>query len=65
MNTRTPEQTEIELARVLPQRYWLEINDLFVRFGQTTCRPVGPRCQVCRLRDDCKYYREVVLREGN
>jgi len=61
VNTRTPEQTEIELARVLPQRYWLEINDLFVRFGQTTCRPVGPRCGVCLLRDDCRYYREVVL----
>jgi endonuclease-3 len=59
VNTRTPEQTEQELARVLPQRYWLEINDLFVRFGQTTCRPIGPRCQVCRLRDDCKYYRDV------
>jgi endonuclease III len=64
VNTRTPEQTETELARVLPKRYWLEINDLFVRFGQTTCRPIGPRCQVCRLRDDCKYYREVESRRG-
>jgi endonuclease III len=65
VNTRTPEQTETELARVLPQRYWLEINDLFVRFGQTTCRPIGPRCDACRLRDDCRYYREIVLRKGS
>ena len=24
VNTRTPEQTEIELARVLPKRFWLK-----------------------------------------
>jgi endonuclease-3 len=60
VETRTPEQTEIELAKTLPKKYWIEINDLFVRFGQTICRPIGPRCGVCRLRDDCKYFREVV-----
>jgi endonuclease III len=64
VSTRTPEQTEIELAKVLPKRFWMEINDLFVRFGQTTCRPIGPRCNVCRLRDECKYYRDVVARSA-
>jgi endonuclease III len=64
VNTRTPEQTEVELARTLPRRYWLEINDLFVRFGQTVCLPLGPRCNICRLRTDCRYYREVVSKKG-
>ncbi len=58
--TKQPEETEMELVRKVPLRYWLELNDLFVRFGQTTCKPIGPRCDICTLRPVCKYYREVV-----
>jgi endonuclease-3 len=60
VDTTTPEQTEAELVKKVPKRYWLELNDLFVRFGQTTCKPIGPRCGECTLRARCRYYREVV-----
>jgi endonuclease III len=60
VETKTPEETEAELVREVPRRYWLRLNDLFVRFGQTTCKPIGPRCGVCTLRAGCRYYREVV-----
>ena len=60
VTTETPEQTEIELTEKVPRRYWLELNEMFVRFGQTTCKPVGPRCELCDLRTVCKYYGEVV-----
>ena len=58
--TRTPEETEAQLVEKVPRRYWLALNDLFVRFGQTTCKPIGPRCGDCTLRARCKYYRETV-----
>jgi endonuclease-3 len=58
--TKTPEQTEAQLVKTVPKRYWLELNELFVRFGQTTCKPVGPKCGECTLKARCKYYREVV-----
>jgi endonuclease III len=64
VETKRPEETEEELTKKVPKRYWLELNELFVRFGQTTCKPVGPKCESCSLRNDCRYYREVVLREG-
>ncbi|MDG6901976.1 MAG: endonuclease III [Nitrososphaerota archaeon] len=60
VKTRKPEETEAELVRTVPRRYWLELNDLFVRFGQTTCRPIGPRCADCTLKATCRYYRMVV-----
>ena len=60
VETKTPEQTEAALVKTVPKRYWLELNELFVRFGQTTCKPVGPRCGECTLKARCKYYREVV-----
>jgi endonuclease-3 len=60
VDTKTPEQTEAELVKSVPRRYWLELNDSFVRFGQTVCKPIGPRCGICTLRDGCRYYQDVV-----
>jgi len=60
VRTKKPEETEAELVRTVPRRYWLELNDLFVRFGQTTCKPVGPHCSSCRLTGTCEYYNAVV-----
>jgi endonuclease III len=59
VETKTPEQTEEELVKKVPRRYWLELNDLFVRFGQTTCKPIGPHCWSCTLTGSCVYYRTV------
>jgi endonuclease-3 len=62
VHTESPEDTEEELVRTVPRRYWLEVNDLFVRFGQTTCKPVGPRCDACTLTKACEYYRTTAKR---
>jgi len=60
VKTKKPEETEAALVRKVPRRYWVELNDLFVRFGQTTCKPIGPRCGTCTLSEACVYYRDVV-----
>ncbi|HUI23478.1 MAG TPA: endonuclease III [Nitrososphaerales archaeon] len=59
VRTKKPEETEMELVKVVPKRYWLDLNDLFVRFGQTTCKPIGPRCYSCTLTRTCVYYRKI------
>ncbi len=53
VNTRTPEQTEMELRKRLPQKWWLTFNSILVAFGQGTCRPVAPRCYQCPLEKHC------------
>ena len=58
VDTKTPEQTEQELLKKVPRKYWLEINDTFVMYGQNICKPVSPMCGVCRIRSGCRYYRE-------
>jgi endonuclease III len=65
VTTETPEDTEVELTKKVPRRYWLELNEMFVRFGQTVCKPVGPKCELCDLRASCKYYRETAAPKGN
>ena len=54
IKTKTPEETEQTLLKVLPSKYWDDFNDLFVRFGQTICVPVSPFCSRCSLQKYCK-----------
>jgi endonuclease III len=51
---RTPEATLAALERVLPRKYWVEINALLVPFGRNVCTPVGPKCSTCPLLDMCR-----------
>jgi endonuclease-3 len=49
-----PTQSEYALREVLPQNFWIEINDIFVIFGRTLCRPISPICSACGIRGLCK-----------
>lgn len=53
VSTKTPDETEMELRLTLPKKYWKNINELLVRFGQEICRPVGPKCGECPVCDLC------------
>ena len=53
IETKTPEKTEFALVKILPEKYWIEINELLVAFGQTICTPVSPRCSECPFGNDC------------
>jgi endonuclease-3 len=53
VQTKTPEQTEGALEKLLPRKYWISINELLVRFGQTVCTPVSPFCSRCPIRRHC------------
>lgn len=64
VRTRTPEETEAALVKSVPRRFWLDLNDLFVRFGQTTCKPIGPKCGECTLSHGCPYYIDVVSKKS-
>jgi len=56
VKTKTPEETEFELMKKIPKKFWLEINDTFVMYGQNICKPVSPMCDVCKIKKDCNYY---------
>jgi endonuclease-3 len=56
VKTKEPEETEIVLTKLLDKKYWLEINEFFVKFGQTICRPVNPKCDICKLNKTCSYF---------
>ena len=57
VRTKNPEETERELRKIVPKKYWRRINKAFVGYGQTVCKPIKPRCDECKLRDTCAYVR--------
>jgi len=58
VKTRTPEQTEKALWKIIPDDYILYINELLVKHGQSTCKPATPLCHECPLPDYCMYAKE-------
>ncbi|RDJ32092.1 MAG: endonuclease III [Crenarchaeota archaeon] len=57
VKTKTPEETEMELMEKIPKKFWLEINDTFVMYGQNICKPISPMCNVCKIKRSCSYYK--------
>ena len=57
VKTKTPEETEQELMKKIPEKYWIEINDTFVMYGQNICKPISPMCDVCKIKQSCKFYK--------
>ncbi len=53
VRTKTPLETEMQLRRILPKKYWQTFNTYLVAFGQRICTPVSPRCSECPVRDYC------------
>ncbi|MFH1521847.1 MAG: endonuclease III, partial [archaeon] len=53
IKTKTPEQTEVELMKILPKKYWKNFNSAFVQFGRETCLPVSPWCSECPVAKYC------------
>jgi endonuclease-3 len=54
VQARTPEQTMAALEKVLPKKYWVEINALLVPFGKHVCTGVAPKCSSCPVLSMCR-----------
>jgi endonuclease-3 len=55
IHTRTPEESEKELWKVIPTKYVRLVNELMVKHGQRICRPVKPLCHQCTVGFFCDY----------
>jgi endonuclease-3 len=54
IKTKNPEETERELMKILPKKYWKEFNSAFVQFGREICLPVSPWCSKCPVVSMCR-----------
>jgi len=55
VTTKTPDQTERALEKVMPQDLWAGSNRLFLQHGRALCLPTVPVCSRCPIRAWCAY----------
>lgn len=53
VKTKTTDETEAELKKLLPPEYWTEYNHLLVMWGQNICVPISPKCSQCAIFNLC------------
>lgn len=62
VKTKNPLETEMTLRKILPGKYWLDINWMLVSFGQHHCSPISPRCSTCVIKKECERNEVIVSR---
>lgn len=54
ISTKTPDETEFVLRKILPKKYWIDFNTLLVTHGQNICKPQKPNCSNCSISKICE-----------
>jgi len=54
INTKNEKNTQRELSKKIPKKYWSIINFNIVSFGQTICKPRNPNCNICPISIFCR-----------
>ena len=54
VQSKNPDETMEKLMKIIPQKYWYDLNDLFVTFGQNICITISPFCSKCPIERYCK-----------
>lgn len=54
VKTKTPEKTMESLMKTIPKKYWYDLNELFVSFGQNICITISPWCSRCPIEKYCQ-----------
>jgi endonuclease III len=55
-----PEVVEQQLCAAMPPSEWTRTSDTLILHGRRICRP-RPLCDNCAVRDDCDYYRNLIV----
>ena len=53
-----PVKIEFDLMKELPKDHWILFNIQIITFGGEICSARSPKCEQCRLKKYCKYYKK-------
>lgn len=53
IKSNCPDETMDKLMKIVPKKYWRDLNHLFVQFGQNICITISPWCSRCPIEKYC------------
>lgn len=57
-SSSTVEKTEIELMDNISENQWSKAHHALIFHGRRTCIARNPKCEICSIKDYCKFYNE-------
>lgn len=48
-----PSKIEQDLLKIIPEKYYKDVNHLLVWHGRNTCTSRNPKCSQCPLKEYC------------
>ena len=61
-NSKTPLETERELVKYIPRKLLSKAHHWLILHGRYICVARKPKCEICGLRDWCRYYAKNVMK---
>ena len=55
--TSTPLEREMDLLKIMPENRRTKFHNQTIWFGREICEAKKPKCEICRLKDICEYYK--------
>ena len=52
-----PAKIEQDLLKVIPKEYYKDVNHIFIWHGRNVCTSQKPKCDSCKLKQYCKFYK--------
>jgi endonuclease-3 len=56
--TKNPDKCEFELKKHFDKKDWSRLHYQMVLFGRYFCKAGKPNCGECKLRENCKYFKD-------
>lgn len=53
-----PSKIEQDLLKIIPSKYYKDVNHLFVWHGRNICTARNPKCDICPVSGYCKHYQD-------
>ena len=54
-----PQKIEQDLLKLIPTKYYKDINHLFIWHGRNICTARNPKCVDCPIKEYCKSFKKV------
>lgn len=54
-----PQKIEQDLLKLIPTKYYKDINHLFIWHGRNICTARNPKCVDCSIKEYCKSFKKV------
>ncbi len=58
-HAKTPEETERQLMANIPEEKWSIAHHWLIFHGRRVCKAQRPQCDICMVKDNCEYFKEI------